>query len=132
MIVDQSQAVRDALASWFDRDSPLRVAESCVLHAFDRTVGVNSGDYRSLLEDFRVGFPDVAWRIRMVLTDGKWSTAHADLVGTHLGHWHELEPTGRRVEWEHMLLFRFDRDVIAEVWEVFDPTQISTQLGGAP
>ena len=108
------------------------IAEPCILHAFDRTVEVGSVDYRSLLEGFRIGFPDVHWRIRVVLTEGDWSTAHSDLVGTHLGHWQDLEATGRRVEWEHMLLFRFDQDVIAEVWEVFDPTQIMTQLGETP
>ena len=83
--------------------------------AFERTVEVESDEYGSVLDGFRKGFPDVRWRVNRVLSDGDWSSAHADLVGTHSGVWSGIEPTGVVIEWEHMLLFRFDGDLIAEV-----------------
>lgn len=129
--MDHAQIVREALDSWFEDASNLPITEPCILHAFDRTIEVASEEYRSILRGFRSGFPDIGWRIRRVVSDATGTVAHADLVGTHLGRWSDLEPTRRRIEWEHMLLFRFDGDLIAEVWEIFDPAQITEQLSAA-
>lgn len=130
LLVDRSKIVQSALASWFESGAELPITDSCTLHAFEHTVEVGGESYVATIRGFRTGFPDVHWRTRRMLTDGDWATAHVDLVGTHLGPWQDFEPTGRRIEWEHMLLFRFEAERIAEVWEVFDPEQIATQLTG--
>ena len=126
--MSRTRIVLEALASWFDEDARLPVTDGCILHAFERTIEVESDGYRSVLEAFRSGFPDVHWRVHRVLSDGEWSSVHTDLVGTHSGVWSDLAPTGAVIEWEHMLMFRFDGDSIAEVWEFFDPSQITRQL----
>ena len=126
--MNRSQIVVDALASWFDEDATLHLTDGCILHAFERRVEVASDEYRTVLEGFRSGFPDVHWRVNRVLSDAEWTSVHTDLVGTHSGVWGDLAPTGVVMEWEHMLLFRFVGDLIAEVWEFFDPSQITRQL----
>lgn len=40
--------------------------------------------------------------------------------GTHQGAWRGLPPTGRTIEVEEMMFFRFEDGRIGEVWEVTD------------
>jgi predicted ester cyclase len=43
--------------------------------------------------------------------------------------WHDLAPTDRSIEVEHMFFFRFDSERIVDVWELLDPAAIGEQLG---
>lgn len=91
-----------------------------------------ANDWReTVLAPWRTGFPDIGWSIQRVVADGDWGAVHLDLVGTHLGRWKDLEATGRSLAWEHMIFVRFEGELVAEMWEVFDPAQITDQLTAA-
>jgi predicted ester cyclase len=51
-------------------------------------------------------------------------------TGSQQGPWRELEPTGRSVEVEEMMFFRFEDGLLVELWEVFDEHEMRRQLAG--
>jgi predicted ester cyclase len=127
--MDRHALIRSIFASWFDPTSPEPpLTDRCRFHAFDRFVDLTDGWRESLMGPFTVGFPDIRWQIHRIVADDDWGAAHLDVVGTHLGPWRELDPTGRRIAWEHMFFLRFEGDLVAEMWEVFDPDQLERQL----
>lgn len=128
--MDRRDLVRTAFASWFDPTVKPPLKYPCEFHAFDASV-VFEADWReTFVPQWTTAFPDVAWDIRQVVADDEWGTAHVDLVGTHLGPFRDIEPTGRTIAWEHMFFLRFEGDLVAEMWEVYDPAQITKQLTG--
>jgi predicted SnoaL-like aldol condensation-catalyzing enzyme len=50
----------------------------------------------SIAEQFRSAFPDLEWRVDLVLGDGDLVAARWTASGTHSGAWGEVAPTGRR------------------------------------
>jgi predicted ester cyclase len=47
-----------------------------------------------LAGDFRRAFPDVRWRVDIVLGEGDLVAARWTATGTHTGAWGAVEPTG--------------------------------------
>jgi predicted ester cyclase len=51
----------------------------------------------SIAEQFRHAFPDLQWRIDLVLAEDDLVAARWTASGTHTGSWGGLAPTGRRL-----------------------------------
>jgi predicted ester cyclase len=73
-------------------------------------------------------FPDYRWDLRHLLVDGDWLSAHFLDTGTHRGTFLGVEPTGRRVTTQEFALYRFERELIAEVWVTADNLVLLEQL----
>jgi len=91
-----------------------------------RTMTVD--DLRSVVRSWRVGFPDLRFEIHLVVETGPDIAVHATLHGRQLGIWRDVPPTGRRIEVEHVFVFRFVDDRVTEVWEVLDREALERQL----
>jgi predicted ester cyclase len=62
----------------------------------------------SIAEQFRRAFPDLEWRVDLVLGDGDLVAARWTASETHSGAWgNAAAPTGRRVTFSSMNIFRF-------------------------
>jgi steroid delta-isomerase-like uncharacterized protein len=87
---------------------------------------------------FRRAFPDLEWRIDLMLAEGDLVAARWTASGTHTGAWGEAEPTGRRAEFSGVNIFRFGSDgKVVEIWNHRDDLGLTEQLGvsvfaGAP
>jgi steroid delta-isomerase-like uncharacterized protein len=85
-----------------------------------------------IAEQFRQAFPDLQWRIDLVLGEadlvaGRWTAS-----GTHAGSWGGLPPTGKRVEFSGVNIFRFGGDGrVVEIWNHRDDLGLMNQLGAA-
>jgi steroid delta-isomerase-like uncharacterized protein len=85
-----------------------------------------------IAEQFRQAFPDLQWRIDLVLGEadlvaGRWTAS-----GTHTGSWGGLPPTGKRVEFSGVNIFRFGDDGrVVEIWNHRDDLGLMDQLGAA-
>jgi steroid delta-isomerase-like uncharacterized protein len=85
-----------------------------------------------IAEQFRQAFPDLQWRIDLVfgeadLVAGRWTAS-----GTHTGSWGDLPPTGKRVEFSGVNIFRFGDDGrVVEIWNHRDDLGLMDQLGAA-
>jgi steroid delta-isomerase-like uncharacterized protein len=81
---------------------------------------------------FRAAFPDLQWRIDLLLAEGDLVAARWTASGTHSGPWAGVAPTGRRAEFSGVNIFRFGPDEkVAEIWNHRDDLGLQEQLGAA-
>ena len=91
-----------------------------------------------IAEAFRRAFPDLDWRVDLVLAEHDLVAARWTASGTHSGSWGDLAPTGRRAEFSGVNIFRFGDDgKVVEIWNHRDDLGLMEQLGapifaGAP
>ncbi len=91
-----------------------------------------------IAEDFRHAFPDLQWRVDLVLGERDLVAARWTASGTHTGSWGDLPPTGKRAEFSGVNIFRFGDDGrVAEIWNHRDDLGLMEQIGapvfaGAP
>lgn len=83
---------------------------------------------KELVAMWRQAFPDLEFQILDVVGDNDLVAINLILTGTHRGDWMGVPATGRRIEVEEMMFFRFDGDKIVELWEVIDEHQMRRQL----
>lgn len=89
-------------------------------------------DGRSLgvvVEQYRQAFPDLRFEVEDLVEQADRVAARLRLRGTHRGAWRELEATGRSIDIDVMMFFRFEDDRLVEIWEVDDRLRREEQLG---
>lgn len=130
--MDNAEAVRVIFEEGWNQQRFDRV-ETVLADEFDfhlgghtRTTTVN--ELRAIVDRWHVGFPDFRFDIHAVVASGDRAAIHATLCGTHRGHWNGLEPTGRSINVEHMFFFRFENELVVEVWELLDGSELRRQL----
>ncbi|MGZ4316423.1 MAG: ester cyclase, partial [Gaiellaceae bacterium] len=83
-----------------------------------------------IANQFRTAFPDIAWRVDLVLGDGDLVAARWTASGTHSGAWGDVAPTGRRATFSGVNIFRFGDDgKVIEIWNHRDDLGLMEQLG---
>jgi predicted ester cyclase len=81
---------------------------------------------------FRDAFPDLRFRVEIVVAEGDYVAARWTASGTHTGVWGDVEPTGRSVTFSGVNIFRFDDEGrVAEIWNHRDDLGLREQLGQA-
>ena len=86
---------------------------------------------------FRSAFPDLTFDIDFLLADGEYVVGRWTASGTHEGAWAGVEPTGRRMTFSAVNVFRFEDGKVVEIWNHRDDLGLMEQLGapvhaGAP
>jgi len=83
-----------------------------------------------IAEQFRRAFPDLEWRVDLVLGEGDLVAARWTASGTHSGGWGDIAPTGRRATFSGVNIFRFgDEGKVVEIWNHRDDFGLREQLG---
>jgi steroid delta-isomerase-like uncharacterized protein len=91
-----------------------------------------------IAEQFRRAFPDLEWRVDLVLGDRDLVAARWTASGTQTGSWADLPATGKRAVFSGVNIFRFDEGgKVVEIWNHRDDLGLMEQLGtpvfaGAP
>lgn len=81
---------------------------------------------------FRTAFPDLQWRIDLLLAERDLVAARWTASGTHSGRWGGALETGRRAEFSGVNIFRFGPDgKVIEIWNHRDDLGLQEQLGAA-
>jgi steroid delta-isomerase-like uncharacterized protein len=106
-------------------------AEDYVRHDLRPSQAAPGGAGQALIaEQFRRAFPDLEWRVDLVLGDGDLVAARWTASGTHAGTWGDVAPTGRRATFSGVNIFRFDDDgKVVEMWNHRDDLGLAEQLG---
>ncbi len=114
-------------------------AEEYVRHDLRPTKAEPGGAGQALIAaQFRRAFPDLVWRVDLVLGDGDLVAARWTASGTHSGAWGDVAPTGKHVTFSGVNIFRFgDGGKVVEIWNHRDDLGLREQLGapvfaGAP
>jgi predicted ester cyclase len=62
------------------------------------------------LAGYRAAFPDLRKTVDVLVAEGDWVVLRWTNEGTHLGPWRDIAPTGKRVKWTGVNLYRFGDD----------------------
>jgi steroid delta-isomerase-like uncharacterized protein len=84
---------------------------------------------KRIADDFRAAFPDLRLTVDLVVGEGDYVVGRWTASGTHLGSWRAIEPTGRRVTFSAVNIFRFQNGKVAEIWNHRDDLGLSQQVG---
>jgi predicted ester cyclase len=85
-----------------------------------------------IAEQFRRAFPDLEWRVDLLLGEDDLVAARWTASGTHSGTWGDVAPTGRRATFSGVNIFRFGDDgKVVEIWNHRDDLGLREQLGAA-
>ena len=82
--------------------------------------------------DFREGFPDVVSTIEDLIAEGDKVVARWKARATHQGEYMGIPPTGNRVEFTDISVYRIEAGRIAESWNVEDELGLMQQIGAVP
>ena len=114
-------------------------ADDYVRHDLRPTMAAPGAAGQALIaEQFRRAFPDIEWRVDLVLGEADLVAARWTASGTHAGAWGDVAPTGKSVSFSGVNIFRFgDRGTVVEIWNHRDDLGLREQLGapafaGAP
>lgn len=84
---------------------------------------------KKIAADFRAAFPDLEWTIDIILAEGDLVTGRWTASGTHTGQWGGIEPTGKKVVFSGVNIFRFANGKVVEIWNHRDDLGLREQLG---
>jgi predicted ester cyclase len=85
---------------------------------------------KAAAQTLRVAFPDMTSTVTHILGEGDLIAVRNRVTGTHHGPLGDLPPTGNRVDFAALQLFRVEDELIAEHWEIFDEIALTEQLAG--
>lgn len=95
-------------------------APDFLLHAGGETIPAGPAFIEAFVTDLRTAFPDLEIEVEILAeADDRvaWRRTHR---GTHQGPFMGVAPTDRPLEWEALLVTRFEDGRIAEEWSVTD------------
>jgi steroid delta-isomerase-like uncharacterized protein len=78
---------------------------------------------------YRAGFPDMAIAVDQVIAEGDRVAAYGTVAGTNTGPLLGAPPTGKRVTFAYMDMYRIADGLIVETWHVEDIFGMFGQLG---
>jgi steroid delta-isomerase-like uncharacterized protein len=84
---------------------------------------------KNFVVSWREAFPDSHLTIEEQVAENDKIATRWTFVGTHLGSFRGLEPTGRRVEMSAMYFYRFSRDKVIEIHAMVNIFSLLKQLG---
>jgi steroid delta-isomerase-like uncharacterized protein len=105
------------------------VSPDVVHHAGTFPDGVGPETIKTVLGALLTGFPDVQHTIEQMMSDDEHVVVRWQAEGTHEGEFQGLAPTGKRVTWTGINIFRVECGRIVESWAEVDGLGRLQQLG---
>lgn len=89
-------------------------------------------NFKNAVSMFFTGFPDLRVEILDMLVDGDRAAVRFRETGTHRGTFVGVAPTGRKVTFAGMGIYRAEGGKLVEEWFVDDSRAIFEQIGAIP
>lgn len=122
--------VRDYLSAFNNRDRESMselLTDDVVEHGIHETLrGVD--EILDVLDAHFSPFPDYSGTTEAVIAEDDLVTVRYTASGTHTGEYRDVEPTGHRVEWSGIAIYRVENGEIAEIWLEEDRLGLLEQL----
>ncbi|MBI5961353.1 MAG: ester cyclase [Chloroflexi bacterium] len=78
-------------------------------------------------------FPDFDTPPQIVIAEGDYVMLYGPATGTHLGDFMGLPPTGKKLQWSGVSIYRFNQEgKIVERWQELNALGLMQQLGVIP
>jgi predicted SnoaL-like aldol condensation-catalyzing enzyme len=85
--------------------------------------------FKVFFEDIFKGLPDFSSTILKIVAEGDIVMMYSTTTATHLHEWLGNPPTGNKLNYEVVDIFRIQDGKIAEHWDVADTLKLFTQVG---
>ena len=105
------------------------VSPNIVTHGFPCHSPQSIGEYKQFFRDFGAGFSNMTYKIPSALAEGDRVAVRFSIAVDHTGAYLGIAPTGKRVEFEGMVLYRLDHGLIVETWLHLDGLSFMSQIG---
>lgn len=105
-------------------------ASNCIIHmagASDPNLSV--ADFKELVTGLLTAFPDFKVTIEDQMVSGNKVAFRWVAKGTHSGPLGEAQPTGKKVQFEGLILDHVVGEQVVERWEQWDQMKMLQQLG---
>lgn len=86
-------------------------------------------EYKQTIERLRTAFPDLTLTVEDNIAEGDKVVSRVIFRGTHEGDFQGFDPTGRSVQFETIVINRFENEELAEAWVQADVLGVMQQLG---
>ena len=73
--------------------------------------------------------PDFKYTLLRIVAEGDFVFIYCTTTGTHTGTWIGMPPTGNKLDFKVVDIFRLQDGLIAEHWDVADTLSLFTQIG---
>jgi steroid delta-isomerase-like uncharacterized protein len=80
-------------------------------------------------EDIFRGIPDFSYTMKRIVAEGDFVMMYSTTTGTHENEWLGCPPTGNKLNFDVVDIFRIEDGKIAEHWDVADTLKLFTQIG---
>ncbi len=107
------------------------LAANVVLHVSNADIEGTEG-WKQYASGFLAGFSDIDISVKDTIAEGDKVVASWICHGIHTGELQCIDPTGKRVMWTGIAIYRFAGDKIEEVWVWNDLLSLFRQLGVVP
>lgn len=89
-------------------------------------------DYKQSVELFRTAFPDLTLTEEDTIAEGDRVVSRVTVQGTHEGEFLGVDPSGKTVEVEGIVINRLEGGRLVESWPLADMLSLMQQLGAVP
>ena len=86
-------------------------------------------ELRQYVDVYIKAFPDIKRTIEDIMVEGNKVANRYRVRGTHQGEFMGVAPTGKKVDVNGICISRFEDELIAEEWDIFDTDSFLKQLG---
>ena len=87
---------------------------------------------KRLITGLRTAFPDLQTTIEDIFSDGEKVVVRFSAAGTQAAPFQGISPTGKRVTWAGINIYRVANGQIQETWQLADGLGLLRQLGAVP
>ena len=84
---------------------------------------------KKIASDFRAAFPDLKTAIDFMVEEGEFVVSRWTAEGTHTGAWNNIPPTGKRIRFCGVNIYRIRNGKVIELWNHRDDLGVMQQLG---
>jgi len=84
---------------------------------------------RKIASDFRAAFPELKTAIVFMVVEGEFVVSRWTAEGTHTGDWNNIPPTGKRIRFCGVNIYRIRNGKVIELWNHRDDLGVMQQLG---
>jgi len=85
--------------------------------------------FKKFHEHFFKAMPDFTYTIKKIVAEGDTVMMYSNVTATHQGEWLGNPPTGNKLDFDTVDIFRIENGKIAEHWDVADTLKLFTQVG---
>jgi steroid delta-isomerase-like uncharacterized protein len=86
---------------------------------------------REIAAAFRAAFPDLRWRVDLLLGEGDLVAGRWTASGTNTGPWAGMAATGKPATFSGVNIFRIRDGKVVEIWNHRDDLGLAQQLGAS-